>query len=222
MRKLLNLLLKPIKLLLRGIKALLHIFAKLLIPILVWMLLTLLVAEYVLKPQAPRLPPPPRAPTQQEVLETLRTRAPMKIQLMYLLLVKASGHQRDLNGVYVIPDPRWNAFVTNRNEIYFLSGMLAEIKNDHEIAYILAHEISHVMLGHTRKDRVPEDSRFSEFHSDMMALVLMQKAGFDPCKASGLWARMAKRSGSQIVTSSHPDPVQRAHYTKLPQCEAKK
>ena len=45
--------------------------------------------------------------------------------------------------IYVHPSKEINAFVTADGSIYFTEGLLNEINNDEELAFVLAHELGH-------------------------------------------------------------------------------
>lgn len=45
--------------------------------------------------------------------------------------------------IQVFPSKEVNAFVTSDGSIYFTEGLLKEIKNEDELAFILAHELGH-------------------------------------------------------------------------------
>lgn len=50
--------------------------------------------------------------------------------------------------VYVTEDPSLNAFATVNNNIYVNIGLLARIENEAQLAFILAHEILHIVDAH--------------------------------------------------------------------------
>ena len=50
--------------------------------------------------------------------------------------------------VYVTEDPSLNAFATVNNNIYVNIGLLARIENEAQLAFIIAHEILHIVDAH--------------------------------------------------------------------------
>jgi hypothetical protein len=50
--------------------------------------------------------------------------------------------------VYVTEDPSLNAFATVTNNIYVNVGLLAKVENEAQLAYILCHEIMHIVNAH--------------------------------------------------------------------------
>ena len=62
--------------------------------------------------------------------------------------------------VYVLEgDDLKNAAATRGNYIFVWTGMLTSIRNDAELATVIAHEIGHVLAGHTAPDPHAEVSR---------------------------------------------------------------
>jgi len=68
-------------------------------------------------------------------------------------LTKAAGGANDPWHVYIFKDKSVkNAAATRGNHVFIWSGLLDSTKNDAELATILAHEVSHVIAGHTEPD----------------------------------------------------------------------
>lgn len=62
--------------------------------------------------------------------------------------------------IYVFQDDSFkNAAATRGNYVFVWSGMLNTVQDDDELATILAHEISHVLAGHTNRDPAEETRR---------------------------------------------------------------
>ncbi len=51
--------------------------------------------------------------------------------------------------VYALRSPVVNAFATDRGTIFVTLGLLAQLENEAQLAFILSHEITHVQEGHT-------------------------------------------------------------------------
>ncbi|MCB0317426.1 MAG: M48 family metallopeptidase, partial [Bdellovibrionales bacterium] len=61
--------------------------------------------------------------------------------------------------VYVLVDNDFkNAAATRGNHLFIWTAMLDQLKNDDELASILAHEVAHVLAGHTNPDPVEQAS----------------------------------------------------------------
>ncbi len=68
-------------------------------------------------------------------------------------LTKAAGAGADPWHVYIFRDPQFkNAAATRGNHVFIWTGLLDSTKSEAELAAILAHEISHVLAGHTDPD----------------------------------------------------------------------
>ena len=50
------------------------------------------------------------------------------------------------------PEQGWDAVATANGEIYVNSDVLVKTKNDDQLAFILAHEISHICLNHNAEE----------------------------------------------------------------------
>ncbi len=55
---------------------------------------------------------------------------------------------------YVLKSTEVNAYSTDQGIIFFTTGLLAQLENEAQLAYIIAHEASHFMLKHVREGYV--------------------------------------------------------------------
>lgn len=65
------------------------------------------------------------------------------------VLVKADGQFKKPVRVYALRSSRVNAFATDRGTVFVTLGLLAQLENEAQLAYILSHELVHVSEGHT-------------------------------------------------------------------------
>ncbi len=65
------------------------------------------------------------------------------------VLVKADGQFKKPVHVYALRSSRVNAFATDRGTVFVTLGLLAQLENEAQLAYILSHELTHVSEGHT-------------------------------------------------------------------------
>jgi hypothetical protein len=98
---------------------------------------------------------------------------------------------------YVIKSNVTNALSTDQGIIFITLGLLAQIENEAQLAYILAHEISHYQERHIEKafvknsepakrseridaqiERLSNHSKEAELEADKLALKLYHKAGY--------------------------------------------
>lgn len=94
------------------------------------------------------------------------------------------------------------------------TGTLDYVKNRHELAFIIAHEIAHLELEHTQ---TPEQSADFEYNADQLAVYYMMRAGYHPCAIAQLWNRRAE-DYIRIVANSHPLPETRTKYMTFEFC----
>lgn len=134
-------------------------------------------------------------------------------------LIKDTGMSYDIPPLLLNTSTAINAAV-NSNMMYITVGMLNYAKNKDEVAYVISHEIAHVMLGHTNPlyNRIVLDSRINEANADKMAIFLMMKSGYNICNAKGIWERLRKDKGDMISSYSHPNLSVRIYQLQFPQC----
>ncbi|MFT7588492.1 MAG: hypothetical protein ACI959_000702, partial [Limisphaerales bacterium] len=110
---------------------------------------------------------------------------------------------------YVVRSSAFNAFATDRGTIVVTVGLLAKIESEAQLAYILAHEITHVIENHTiefavesaqmeklRKldDKLLAKSSYSqdqELEADHGGLELFLKSDYHPSEAMAVLELMA-------------------------------
>lgn len=86
-------------------------------------------------------------------------------------LANAAGGSQHPWHVYVLEgDQVVNAAATRGNHIFVWTGLLKLVDNDNELATVLAHEIAHILAGHTNPNP-------SEQAREILAAVLGQAAG---------------------------------------------
>lgn len=124
----------------------------------------------------------------------------------------------------IILDDRINAFCLPGGKIVVFSGLMQFVRNDDELATIIAHEVAHAVAHHTSERlahmQTSENpllklafNREQELEADHIGLFLMTFAGYDPDRAIELWSRMSNRhaGGFQIpeILSDHPHDERR-------------
>lgn len=128
---------------------------------------------------------------------------------------------------HVLPSPEENAFALPGGQVFIFTGLLADIRSEAELAYILGHEMSHVDLRHAVAlyqneaaldkagapaiARIPEHvrrfvargySKFQETEADAQGLRLCSQAGYDPEAGARLYRRF--RPGSPRTAATNP------------------
>jgi len=77
----------------------------------------------------------------------------MRVERIVQQLTTTAKADRNPWHVHVLSDDAFkNAAATRGNHIFVWTGILKQVKNDDELAAILAHEIGHVLAGHTASD----------------------------------------------------------------------
>ncbi|MFA0750896.1 MAG: hypothetical protein SLRJCFUN_001299 [Candidatus Fervidibacter sp.] len=66
------------------------------------------------------------------------------------LLVKDEPNAQKFRCVYVLPLREPNAFVSDQGEVIVTEGLLERLEGRDEIAFVLAHELAHLLKGHPR------------------------------------------------------------------------
>ncbi len=97
---------------------------------------------------------------------------------------------------------------TNGHRIQVARGFVEFAQNDSELAFVLAHEMSHILKGH----RPVADLRLSyaqEIEADHLGFQLLARAGYDPTGAIELLRRL-QGSSSASADQAHPSFSARA------------
>ncbi|MDX1576024.1 MAG: M48 family metalloprotease [Kiloniellales bacterium] len=80
---------------------------------------------------------------------------------------------------------------TNGRRIRLTTGMLRFLRHDDELAFVLAHELSHILLGHAGAFDGPS-LREAEIEADRLGIQIVSRAGFDTEIAAKLPERLAQ------------------------------
>ena len=120
--------------------------------------------------------------------------------------------------VHVIDSPEWNAFTVGGGKVFLFSGLFQGeigLKDDSELAAVLAHEMAHVAARHAsekggklvmakladkglkkQKGFDPAFTTIQEDEADKYSALYMALAGYDPSEAVLVWKRMEQAMGS--------------------------
>lgn len=95
------------------------------------------------------------------------------------ILIALEKHQNV--SVYVGASDKDLAFSLNSDTIVLSNSLLQKLGDHDELAFILAHELAHIVLKHHNAVNNSADYNFElELEADQLALTLMQRAGFSP------------------------------------------
>lgn len=93
-------------------------------------------------------------------------------------------------------------------QIIIHQGLLPYIDNDDELAFIISHEISHLLDSYEESDSWVTYSfygRYYELKSDLRAITLMEKAGYNPLAAITVMNKILDESPCLIdIFKVHP------------------
>ena len=105
--------------------------------------------------------------------------------------------------ITIVDSPRYNAWAKAGR--ISLTSRLVNLSSDDELAFVIAHEMAHVMLDHSGS------SRNNELVADYWAAKLMFRSGFDANAAERVLARLQTRRvlGFPFSLISHPGPSRR-------------
>lgn len=112
--------------------------------------------------------------------------------------VRLAGQPRCAGEARLSAQPFLNAAALGRT-IVIGGGLERLLRDDAELAFAIAHEAAHIVLGHTAPERQAEIGvtarrRVLEQEADALALGLMARAGYDPAAASPAWLKIADAS----------------------------
>ena len=100
----------------------------------------------------------------------------------------------------------------NGKRIRITEGMRAFASSDSELAFVLAHELAHSLLGHTWAFHGGNHQRM-ELEADYVGIYVTARAGYDVETASRFILRLAGAFPNIEADSSYPTPA--ARYSML-------
>lgn len=162
--------------------------------------------------------------------EAYNPKAYARIQRIFSRL-HAVSHVRDEQWTAVlIEDKAWNAFTTGGTYFVINSALEADLKDDAELANVIAHEMAHAVANHAferrsyaqlsslAKSKTASRETFqaaftheNEAEADRIAVLYCALAGFDPFAGGRLWKRQyAKQGNNALFVHDHPMNAERA------------
>lgn len=113
--------------------------------------------------------------------------------------------------VHLARSAQRNAFADGRH-VFLTTGMLALLRNEDELAFLIAHEMAHNVLGHAtvmRNSRVSRrETRALETAADRLGGEMMLDAGYDPVTGAALLTRIGGSDFGIALFARH-EPVAR-------------
>ncbi|MEQ1934885.1 MAG: M48 family metallopeptidase [Fimbriimonadaceae bacterium] len=141
------------------------------------------------------------------------------------------SHVRDEQWTPVLVEEKvWNAFTTGGTYFVINSGLENDLKDDAELANVIAHEMAHTVANHVfegqsymqlnalsgsksaRRDTFQAAfTHEGEAEADRIAVLYCSLAGFDPYAGSRIWQRMHQKTGNDaLFVHDHPMNSERA------------
>jgi predicted Zn-dependent protease len=153
-----------------------------------------------------------------------------RVQRIFSRLHSVSHLREEKWTAVLIEDKEWNAFTTGGTYIFIHSGLEEDLKNDAELANVIAHEIAHTVAnhvfeaqGHMLASRVAGSQSArrgtfqaaftvgNELEADRIAVLYCALAGYDPHAGGRIWRRMLETTGNNaFYVSDHPLNSERA------------
>lgn len=141
--------------------------------------------------------------------------AEQRLQAVYNRLKINVGEYGTPKEVIVIPSNAVNAYTDGEN-IGITEKLLSMIKNDDQLALILAHELSHIILHDPETTGISQSLK--EAHADKLGAFIIMKAGFDICKGREIFKKLFEKFGDTAESSDHPGFAYRYNQLSLPDC----
>jgi predicted Zn-dependent protease len=104
--------------------------------------------------------------------------------------VSATSPLSPIPAVVIEPSNQANAFARGaRNQIVLTTAMMRAFNNSSEIAFVVAHELAHISLGHTNAADYA-----AEYSADRLAVSILKSSGYNPCSGIALLDRLGRHS----------------------------
>lgn len=141
------------------------------------------------------------------------------------------SHVRDETWTPVlVEENEWNAFTTGGTYFVINSGLEKDLKDDDELANVIAHEMAHTVANHAfesqsymqlnalagsksvkRETFQAAFTHENEAEADRVAVLYCALAGYDPSAGARIWQRMHQKTGNDaLFVHDHPMNSERA------------
>lgn len=104
--------------------------------------------------------------------------------------------------------PRPNAYSISPNKVVVSSALLDLVETSSEFAFVLAHELAHVVLHHASHESTdgPEPMIRREIEADAYAMKLLREGGFDPSAGLSVLSKLREfgRENGALLEHSYP------------------
>lgn len=99
------------------------------------------------------------------------------------------------SSVLIIDSHAPNAFIRNKNEVVLTKALIGRVTDESELAFILAHEMAHLALGHDLRGGIS-----AEVEADTLALKVATALNFNPCSGFEVLERLGSPAKITLVS----------------------
>lgn len=106
--------------------------------------------------------------------------------------------------ISTVTHPRPNAFALNTGTIVLTTGLIDEIRSHSELAFVIAHELAHLILNHESGSTLASEILMEplsrnklleqELSADKLAIKLLEQSSFDTSSAISLMSRLEEKT----------------------------
>lgn len=114
--------------------------------------------------------------------------------------VAAAFERRGINvntSLKVTPGTFANAYIGKGGKVVITAPLASTVRDRSELAFVFAHELSHVALGHTEGGSVHD-----EIAADELALSIVESLGLNPCAGAEVLDRLSSPLSASLVSVS--------------------
>lgn len=108
---------------------------------------------------------------------------------------------RNRPSIHILDESTINAYSWH-NQVEISEGLLTLITNEDEMAFVLGHELGHLLLGHNGS------TKENEYQADRASFFLMKRYGFNTCRG-------AKNLFKLVNAESDDHPLPSKRYERL-------
>jgi len=117
--------------------------------------------------------------------------------------ISFSGDRGCASNVQLVPGGRLDAVADG--QIVQVSGAMYDfIRNDSELAFIIAHELAHNVVAEARRADKPAGQRRAELAADRAAIGMMKRAGYNLAAIIPFMERLRRKNRLSWLDAAHP------------------
>ncbi len=97
----------------------------------------------------------------------------------------------------IAPGAFANAYIRGGDEVVITAPLASSVQDKSELAFVFAHELSHMALGHAEGGSVRD-----EIAADELALSIIESLGLNPCAGAEILDRLSSPLSASLVSVS--------------------